>query len=243
MGVDDFHRYWRDSHGPVALRHHLGMWDYDQLSVMGGDLALDGIAVVGFPSASDARDRFFDTAEGAEVVRADAASFTDGATLGRRLTIEHVLKDEVDPASPDTAAQDWADHRSLELRASPDEVWEVLGDFGALLDWWPGGLETITVDTGPPVRRTLGRPDGSTVTESLRQHRAEERMFQLAVDDGFPDAVGDYTCRYEIRPSDGGCRLDWSPRARVAVGAESVFAGIVDSGWSHIVDGLSARFA
>ena len=43
MSGADFHRHWRDSHGPVALAHHLGMWDYDQVSVAdGGRIPLDG---------------------------------------------------------------------------------------------------------------------------------------------------------------------------------------------------------
>ncbi len=243
MAVEAFHRHWRDTHGPLALGHHLGMWDYDQLSVVpGSEIDLDGVAVVGFPSAEDARTRFFDTDEGAEIIRADAASFTDPDTLGRRLTTEWVLRDDADAASVDGAAQDWADHRSLHIDASPDDVWTVLGDFGGLLDWWPGGLDTIAVTPGPPVARTLGRADGTTVVESLVHHRPAERMFQLRVDAGFPASVVDYTCRYEVRPTGAGCRLDWMPRARVAVGRESDFAAIVDGGWQRISEGLQARF-
>ena len=57
-----------------------------------------------------------------------------------------------------------------------------------------------------------------------------------------PEAIADYTCRYEIRATADGCRLDWSPRASVAVGAERVFGGIVDGGWAHVAEGLTARF-
>ena len=243
LSIDEFHRHWRDVHGPKALAHHLGMWDYDQLSLIGGgDVALDGIAVVGFPTADDASTRFFDTDEGTEIIRADAAFFTDAGTLGRRLTTEWVVKDDREAASNDGQWQDWTDHRSLDFAASAAEVWEVVGDFGALLDWWPGGLTSIRVEAGPPVIRVLEREDGSTVTESLIHHRADERMFQLAITAGLPEAVADYTCRYEIRATADGCRLDWSPRASVAVGAERVFGGIVDGGWAHVAEGLTARF-
>lgn len=243
LSVEDFHRHWRDVHGPKALAHHLGMWDYDQLSVVdGGDIALDGIAVVAFPTPDDASRRFFDTHEGAEIIRADAAFFTDSATLGRRFTTEWIFKDDPDPAASDGLRQDWTDHRSLGFAASSDEVWAVLGDFGALLDWWPQGLAAVEVDSGPPTTRTLERTDGSTVTEQLLHHRPDERMFQLAITHGLPDAVGDYTCRYELRDTTDGCRLDWSPRASVTVGAEPLFGAIVDGGWAQVADGLSARF-
>lgn len=242
LSSDDFHRHWRDIHGPKALAHHLGMWDYDQVSLVGGDIDLDGIAVVGFASAEDATHRFFDGPEGAAIIRADAASFTDADTLGRRLTTELVVKDDETSPFHEGHRQDLADHRSLELGAPPDEVWRLLGDFGAILDWWPHGLSTIQLDEGPPVVRALGRPDGSSVTEVLVHHRPDERMFQLAITAGFPDSVADYTCRYEIRASAAGCRLDWSPRASVAAGSESTFHGIVDSGWEQITTGLTARF-
>lgn len=209
LSADDFHRHWRDIHGPKALAHHIGMWDYDQLSlVAGGEIDLDGIAVVSFPNRDDATQRFFDTDEGAEIIRADAAFFTDSATLGRRLTTEWIAKDDPDSLGVD-GTQDWAEHRSLELSAPPDAVWSAITD---------------------------------SVDGAVLHHRPDERMLQVAVGAGLPDAVADYTCRYEVRPTGDGCRFDWSPRAAVITGAESVFDGIVDSSWARVAERLTARF-
>ena len=243
LSTADFHRHWRDVHGPKALKHHIGMWDYDQLSLIGGGaIDLDGIAVVSFPTLDDATHRFFDTDEGAEIIRADAAFFTDAATLGRRMTTEWIVKDDPDPASESGARQNWTDHRSLDIPAPVADVWDVLGDFGALLDWWPAGLVALRVDDGPPTTRTLERADGSTVIEQLVHHRPAERMFQLTITHGLADTVADYRCRYELRDTAAGCRLDWSPQASVSVGAEQVFAAIVDGGWGQVSEGLTNRF-
>lgn len=75
----DGDRHWRDVHAPLALRHHVGMWDYVQCSVVhrfhGPEL--DGFALCGFPSDHDLRHRFYDDDDGKAAIRADVASFSD----------------------------------------------------------------------------------------------------------------------------------------------------------------------
>lgn len=118
-----FDAHWRDVHGPLALAHHIGMWDYEQVTVVGGDTAgLDGFAIVQFPTVEDASERFFDTRDGAAIVSADAAAFTDAATLTRTSTTEYVM---LEPPPPDVGVLDWADHRSLPIDAPPDRVWDM----------------------------------------------------------------------------------------------------------------------
>lgn len=85
--------HWRDVHGPLALKHHVGMWDYTQCSVVttlaGPDY--DGFALCGFGSEQDLRERFFDGPEGQQAIRDDVASFADTASSPRRvLTTEWV---------------------------------------------------------------------------------------------------------------------------------------------------------
>jgi uncharacterized protein (TIGR02118 family) len=80
-------RYWRDRHAPLALRHHVGMSYYTQLSVVhrlhGPEW--DGFALCGFDSLEDLRERFFDGPEGRVAIREDVARFADGARSPRRL--------------------------------------------------------------------------------------------------------------------------------------------------------------
>jgi uncharacterized protein (TIGR02118 family) len=82
-------RYWRDRHAPLALRHHVGMSHYTQLSVVhrlhGPDW--DGFALCGFDSLEDLRDRFFDGPAGRVAIREDVARFADPTRSPRRLIV------------------------------------------------------------------------------------------------------------------------------------------------------------
>ena len=82
-------RYWRDRHAPLALRHHVGMSHYTQLSIVhrlhGPEW--DGFALCGFDSLADLRERFFDGPEGRVAIREDVARFADGSRSPRRLIV------------------------------------------------------------------------------------------------------------------------------------------------------------
>ncbi|MGI9623669.1 MAG: EthD family reductase [Acidimicrobiales bacterium] len=240
LSIAAFNEHWEDGHGPLALDHHLGMWDYEQIAVVDSQStdAPDGIAVVGFPCLADFKDRFFDGPEGAAVIRADAAAFTDGPRVRRQLTTEQVMKF---PPVPSEAFH-VGDHRQLELTADPADVWELIGDFGSPPDWGPGaplGLETVAGDDR--IRR-LTRADGSQLTESLIMHNSDERMLQLEVTDGLPSGISGYTWRFEVRAVPNGCRVDWDLRATVKPEVLILMAGIADEAWRAIQAGLGARF-
>jgi uncharacterized protein (TIGR02118 family) len=80
-------RYWRDRHAPLALRHHVGMSHYTQLSIVHrlSGPEWDGFALCGFDSIEDLRERFFDGPEGRVAIREDVARFADGSRSPRRL--------------------------------------------------------------------------------------------------------------------------------------------------------------
>lgn len=79
--------HWRDTHAPLALKHHVGMTQYTQLSVVHtiSGPAYDGFALCEFDSLADFRERFFDGPEGREVILADIAKFADLERSPRRL--------------------------------------------------------------------------------------------------------------------------------------------------------------
>jgi hypothetical protein len=103
MEPDAFHEWWENSHAPVALRHHVGMWDYAQVSVvetLHGE-PLDGFAVTQWPTLDDLMHRFSSGPDGTEALRSDAAQFTDPNTL-RRYVLDEL---EVVPAPWPTHGQ------------------------------------------------------------------------------------------------------------------------------------------
>lgn len=76
-----FDAYWRDHHGPIALRHHVGMWDYRQSVVVGrltpGSPPVDGIARLGFPAPSAFEHGLFDSKQGRRALGDDMVRFCD----------------------------------------------------------------------------------------------------------------------------------------------------------------------
>jgi uncharacterized protein (TIGR02118 family) len=96
LSREEFDRYWRDHHAPLALRHHVGMWDYVQCSFrasrapQGADY--DGVAICQFPSLRDLEERFYDGPEGERAIAEDVIRFGDPTRLHRVRMIEHILR-------------------------------------------------------------------------------------------------------------------------------------------------------
>ena len=79
--------HWRDTHAPLALRHHPGMWHYHQVSideVLDGRF-YDGIALCAFASEQELKVRFFGGPDDQQVIRDDVASFADTTNSPRRV--------------------------------------------------------------------------------------------------------------------------------------------------------------
>lgn len=81
--------HWRDVHAPLALKHHAFMTHYAQLSVVHTltGTPLDGIALCGFGSLEDLRERFFSEPDSRSVISADVEKFADMKRSPRRLIV------------------------------------------------------------------------------------------------------------------------------------------------------------
>jgi uncharacterized protein (TIGR02118 family) len=93
---EQYDTHWRDRHAPLALKHHVGMWDYVQCSFEGPLTTTspdyDGLAICKFATLEDYKERFFDSDEGRAVIGADVRRFSDvGASPTMRMT-ETVLR-------------------------------------------------------------------------------------------------------------------------------------------------------
>jgi uncharacterized protein (TIGR02118 family) len=90
----EFARHWREVHGPLALRHHVGMCKYVQDVVVRpltpSAPAFDGFSELHFPSARDMRERFVDSPEGGRRIAQDVAKFVGEAI--RLDSSEYVLR-------------------------------------------------------------------------------------------------------------------------------------------------------
>lgn len=96
LGADAFHAHWRERHGPLALRHHAGLWEYRQQRVLAilspHSPDFDGIAVLGFPDAEAYRERLYDSPEGRAAISDDLARFVDLPRSEATFTGEYILR-------------------------------------------------------------------------------------------------------------------------------------------------------
>ena len=79
--------HWRDTHAPLALRHHPGMWHYHQVSideVLDGRF-YDGVALCAFASEQELKERFFGGLDDQQIIRDDVATFADTTNSPRRV--------------------------------------------------------------------------------------------------------------------------------------------------------------
>jgi uncharacterized protein (TIGR02118 family) len=83
--------HWRDTHAPLALKHHPGMCDYLQCSVVQvfAGPAYDGFAFCKFSDERDMRERFFDSDAGREIILSDVAKFADTERSPRVVRADH----------------------------------------------------------------------------------------------------------------------------------------------------------
>ncbi|MGE0623778.1 MAG: EthD domain-containing protein [Pseudomonadales bacterium] len=81
--------HWRDVHAPLALKHHAFMTHYTQLSVVHtlAGMPLDGMALCGFASLKDLRERFYSEPDSRGVIAADVQTFADTRRSPRRLIV------------------------------------------------------------------------------------------------------------------------------------------------------------
>jgi uncharacterized protein (TIGR02118 family) len=89
-------RYWREKHVPLALRVHVGLWNYVQdhvletLTERGGDVL--GHAALHFRSEDDLREKLFDSEAGARQIYSDIPHFMSLEDSQTALMTELILR-------------------------------------------------------------------------------------------------------------------------------------------------------
>lgn len=74
-----FVHHWTEQHAPLALTHHVGLWNYQQRVVRRaytpGGRAIDGIAELHFETREDYEQRMFDDDAGRAIIFEDIPKF------------------------------------------------------------------------------------------------------------------------------------------------------------------------
>jgi hypothetical protein len=131
---------------------------------------------------------------------------------------------------------------SIDIPASPDQVWQLIGGFGSLPDWLPY-IPSSELREGGRVRR-LANPNGETIVERLVTFDDAARRYSYAILHA-PFPVKGYLSTLRVQETDGGrgSRVEWSgqftPDGASDQEVSRLFQGIYEDG----LNALAAEFA
>ena len=92
----------------------------------------------------------------------------------------------------------------IDIASSADDVWAVVGDFGAIGSWMPG-IETCTVDGDV---RTIGM-SGMEIGEKLVRRDDAARVLAYGIVSG-PAPVDHHEATITVTPAGSGSHVTWA---------------------------------
>lgn len=106
--------------------------------------------------------------------------------------------------------------QSITVKAAPDVVWKVAGDFAGIGKWHPAIAKAEGSAGGKDGgTRTLTLKSGGTLTESLDEWKPEARSYSYRMS-GEPDLkalpVSSYSATLTIAPEGDGSKVEWMGR-------------------------------
>lgn len=125
---------------------------------------------------------------------------------------------------------------SIELAASPDRVWALIGTFGAM--WHPLIANIKLTGTGVGQLRTIETIDGKQIVERL--DAIEPRFYRYTMLSGVPAA--DYIGTLDVKPKGSGSSVEWRVQYRADGQPDLVVKTIISTLEKVGLDSLKARF-
>jgi uncharacterized protein YndB with AHSA1/START domain len=93
---------------------------------------------------------------------------------------------------------------TIDIAATSDEVWAVLGDVTSVDRWVPGVTSVARTEAG----RVCTFADGNVLDEQILDYSPQTRSYRYIID-GAPMPVRDNTGRFAVEDVDGGARVVW----------------------------------
>jgi len=93
---------------------------------------------------------------------------------------------------------------TVDVAATPDEVWAVLGDLTSVDRWIPGVTSVTRTATG----RVCTFADGHSQDEQILDYSPQTRSYRYVIT-GAPLPVRDNTGRFSVEDIDAGSRVVW----------------------------------
>ncbi|WP_434710381.1 SRPBCC family protein [Pseudomonas sp. R1-1] len=128
---------------------------------------------------------------------------------------------------------------TIDIPASADQVWQLIGGFNTLPDWLPLITESTLTDGGRV--RSLKTADGGVVIERLQTFDNAAMTYSYSIEQA-PFPATDYLATLKVEAQGQGARVTWSGRFNAnGVSDEEVvalFNGIYQGG----LDALRANY-
>jgi hypothetical protein len=128
---------------------------------------------------------------------------------------------------------------TIDIPASADQVWQLIGGFNTLPDWLPLITESTLTDGGRV--RSLKTADGGVVIERLQTFDNAAMTYSYSIEQA-PFPATEYLATLKVEAQGQGARVTWSGRfTAVGVSDEEVvalFNGIYQGG----LDALRANY-
>jgi carbon monoxide dehydrogenase subunit G len=94
-------------------------------------------------------------------------------------------------------------HETVEIEASPEATWSVLGDLAGVDRWIPG-IASVEIDGAS---RVCTFEDGRVQHEQISDYSPERRSYRYTIDGGLP--ARDNGGRFAVEARPGGSRVIW----------------------------------
>lgn len=132
---------------------------------------------------------------------------------------------------------------SIEVAASADQVWQLMGGFDSLPDWLPYIPKSETAEGGRV--RYLANPNGEPIVERLEKFDHAGRSYSYSIIRA-PFPITHYLATLQVVPQAEGnrCRVNWSaafsPKGVTEAEAVKLFQGIFADGLKALGDRFAA---
>lgn len=125
--------------------------------------------------------------------------------------------------------------RAITLKATPQAVWQVIGNFGDM-SWHPAAQGTTVEQKDGASVRSIALRGGATIIERQTGGEAGKSYSYTILDSPLP--VADYHSTIKVSSSGSGSTISWSG-SFAAAGvpddkAEEVIGGIYDGGFAAL---------
>jgi hypothetical protein len=131
---------------------------------------------------------------------------------------------------------------SIELPATPDQVWQLIGGFDSLPDWLPYIPSSVLSEGGRV--RTLANPDGEAIVERLLAFDDAARSYSYAILQA-PFPVTAYRSTLRVHDLGGRARVEWSgqftPAGVSDEDASRLFGDIYRNGLAALAQAFPVR--